>query len=61
MKVDTARIDKRELTEHLNAAYGLGITGLRFLPVGEEGYSYLATTVRGMRYFVKAYSTRFGT
>lgn len=55
MKVDTPHIDKHALAGLLGEAHRLGITRLSFLPVGEEGYSYLAETTHGARYFVKAY------
>jgi spectinomycin phosphotransferase len=56
MKADTSGIDTRDLTQRLDVAYDLRITGLSFLPIGEEGYSYRVETASGSTYFLKAYA-----
>jgi len=55
---DTSGIDLRDLTARLAAAYDLALTGLSFLPLGEDGYSYRAESVSGTPYFVKARPAR---
>ena len=54
MKADTSGIDTRDLMRRLEDVYDLNVTGLTFLPLGEDGYSYRAETATGSRYFLKA-------
>jgi aminoglycoside phosphotransferase (APT) family kinase protein len=55
MKTDTHDIDKQQLLQTINREVGLGIRSIRFVPKGEDAYSYLAEGVRaGDRYFIRA-------
>ncbi|MBW3623342.1 MAG: aminoglycoside phosphotransferase family protein [Armatimonadetes bacterium] len=54
MKTDTPAIDKGMLAQCLREEYGQEVRALRFLPKGEEAYSYLAEG-EGRSWFVKAY------
>ncbi len=54
MKTDTSEIDKRALAQAINAAYGLDVSDLAFMPKGEDAYAYLARSSDGTRHFVRA-------
>lgn len=56
MKYDTAAIDKGTLMQAVNAAYPLALDRLAFLPLGEEGYSYLGEAPNERKVLVKAYA-----
>ena len=53
MKVDNA-FDKTELKHLLNAAYGINVQSLTFLPEGEDSYGYIVMSETGEKYFAKA-------
>ena len=53
MKVDNA-FDKTELKNLLNAAYGINVQSLTFLPEGEDSYGYIVMSETGEKYFAKA-------
>ena len=53
MKVDNA-FDKTELKNLLNAAYGINVQSLTFLPEGEDSYGYIVMPETGEKYFAKA-------
>ena len=55
MKVEAPDIQRSALKRLLEAEYGLSIADLTFVPVGEESYSYRATTHSGANYFVKVH------
>jgi aminoglycoside phosphotransferase (APT) family kinase protein len=57
LKTQPYHIDPQQLTQAVNAAYGLGLTSLTFLPKGEDAYAYLGRTTHGARYFVRAQAT----
>lgn len=54
MKTEAHDIDKQQLAQVINAAYGLKVSTLTFLPLGEEAYAFAGYTPEGPRYFVRA-------
>ncbi len=57
MKFDTSGLDPELVLRQLAVAYGLPLTSLRFLPLGEDqnAFHYLAATADGSDYFVTAH------
>ena len=53
MKTDTRDIDKHALAEAINAAYGIDVAELTFMPKGEDAYAYFARSSDGTRHFVR--------
>lgn len=57
MKTDTRDINKQQLAEAINAAYGLDLSSLTFIPKGEDAYAYVGQASDGACYFVRAQDT----
>lgn len=57
MKFDTSGLDPEPIVRQLAAAYGLPLTSLRFLPLGEDqnAFHWLAAAGDGSSYFVTAH------
>jgi spectinomycin phosphotransferase len=53
MKSETTAIDRAALVRLVQAEYGLELTDLTFLPIGEEAYAYCGCNAGG-RYFLRA-------
>jgi len=51
-------VDRELIRARTEAAYGLKITDMRFIPKGEVGYGYVLTLQGGAKRFVKAYVDR---
>jgi spectinomycin phosphotransferase len=54
LKTDTRDINKQQLAWAINAAYGLDLLSLTFIPKGEDAYAYVGRTSDGVRYFIRA-------
>jgi spectinomycin phosphotransferase len=54
MKTETRDIDKQQLMQAINAAYGLDITSLTFVPKGEDAHIYISGQPDGACHFVRA-------
>jgi len=54
LKTDTRDIDKQQLARAINAAYGLDLASLTFIPKGEDAYAYVGQASDGAHYFIRA-------
>lgn len=57
MKIDAPDIDHARLLELISAEYDVALTSLRFVPRGEEAYTYIAHAPAGQPFFVRVQPT----